>query len=154
MEYLQSFFPIEIASHIIQYTYRLQNKQLLSDIINFTESKTKLLELYLLYYSKINDYEITQYVNWLANDIVFYMNTFRHTGVLYGGGYVDKFYSRFSRNPFLNSREKIDNYVIHLTRTSRNGNIMKEINIYLGLLTIQERSEFIQWYQSANSHLV
>lgn len=151
MEYLQSFVPIEIASHIIQYTYRVQNKQLLSDIINFTESKTKLLELYLLYCAKINDYETTQYVNWLANDIVFYMNTFCHTGVLYGGGYVDKFYSRLSRNPFLSSKSKIDKYVIHL---SKNGNVMKEVNIYLGLLTIQERSEFIQWYQLENIHFV
>jgi len=151
MEYLLSFVPIEIASHIIQYTYRPQNKQLLSDIINFTESKTKLLELYLLNCAKMNDYETTQYANWLANDIVFYMNTFRHTGVLYGGGYVDNFYSRLSRNPFLNSKSKIDKYVIHL---SKNGNVMKEVNIYLGLLTIQERSEFIQWYQLENIHFV
>lgn len=138
MEYLYSFFPTEISSHIIQYTYSFQNKQLLSDIINFTESKTKILELYC---AKNND---SEYVNWLANDITLYTNTFHHTGVLYGGGYVDKFYSRLSRNPFLNSKEKIDKYVIRL---SCKDNVMKEINIYLGLLTIDERYEFIQWYQ-------
>ena len=138
MEELSRYFPIEIVFQIIQYTYRYQDKQLLNDIINFTESKKILLDLYLLFYT-INN-EPQEYINWLSNDITYYMNTFYHTGVLYGGRYVDTFYIRFSRNPFLNSNEKIDKYVINL---NKNGNLIKKINIYLGLLTISERNDFV-----------
>jgi hypothetical protein len=72
------------------------------------------------------------------------MNDFHHTGVDYGGGYVDKFYTRWSRNPLLNTREKIDKYVIRLG-TPGFDNVTKEANLYLGLMTIEERREFIEW---------
>ena len=39
MEEMLSYFPIEIVSKIMQYTYQVQDKILLGDIVNFTESK-------------------------------------------------------------------------------------------------------------------
>ena len=141
MEEVMSYFPIEIVSQIMQYTYHVQDKTLLNDIVNFTKSKARL---YFLYFTYFTMEEVDTYESWLSNDIVLYTNNFRHTGVLYGGGYVDKFYTRLSRNPFLNTREKIDRYVVNLGINGVHG-ITKEINIYLGLLTSEEREEFIEW---------
>jgi hypothetical protein len=142
MEELMDYFPREIALQIMQYTYQVQDKTLLGDIVNFTKSKARLYFLYLTYFTMRE--ESDEYESWLSNDIVLYMNNFRHTGVLYGGGYVDKFYTRLSRNPFLNTREKIDRYVVNLGINGFDG-ITKEIRIYLGLLTSEEREEFIEW---------
>jgi len=136
------YFPREIALQIMQYTYQVQDKTLLEDIVNFTKSKARLYFLYLTYFTMREEGD--EYESWLSNDIVLYMNNFRHTGVLYGGGYVDKFYTRLSRNPFLNTREKIDRYVVNLGINGVDG-ITKEISIYLGLLTSEEREEFIEW---------
>ena len=139
MEEVMSYFPIEIVSKIMQYTYNVQDKTLLGDIINFIKSKERIRFLYFTYFT-IRE-QIDEYESWISNDIVLYMNAFRHTGVLYGGGYVDKFYARLSRNPFLTSREKIGRYIGKL---SSNG-LTKEINTYLGLMTSEEREEFIEW---------
>ena len=140
MEELLTFFPEEVAYQIIQYTYRLQDKSLLNDIVNFTQSKARVNFLYFTYFTIQN--KIHEYKDWISNDIVSFMNDYLHTGVLYGGGYVDKFYTRLSRNPLLNTREKIDKYVIRL---GSSGYVTKEANLYLGLMTIEERREFIEW---------
>ena len=142
MEELMIFFPQEIASHIMQYTYTFQDRELLSDVVNYTKSKEELVFLYVTYFTMRD--QVEQYESWLSNDIAYYMNECRHTGILYGGGYVDKFYSRLSRNPFLKTREKIDKYVADLGSRGIYG-ITKEINLYLGLLKIEERSELIEW---------
>ena len=142
MEDVLKSFPIEIASYIRQYTYNPQNKDLLNDIVNFTVSKLELYKLYLDYFTNINQGE--DYIDWLSNDIVLYTNNFRNTGVLYGGGYTNIFYNRLFRLFFLKTKENVDNYIIKLT----NSGSIKEINIYLGLLTIKERTEFIAWRKS------
>lgn len=142
MEEMLNRFPIEIASYITQYTYNPQNKDLLNDIVNFTEVKVELYKLYLDYWTQYN--ESDEYINWLSNDILLYTNNFRHTGVLYGGGYTDMFYDRLFRNSFLKTKENVDKYVINLDKADVN----KQIHIYLGLLTIKEREDFIVWHKS------
>jgi hypothetical protein len=53
--------------------------------------------------------------------------------------------SFIGRIPFaLQTREKIDKYVVNLGSNGIDG-ITKEINIYLGLMTSEEREEFIEW---------
>lgn len=140
MNKLINILPHEIISYIIKYTHNPQNKNLLNDIVNFTNSKLQLYNLYLYYWTENNQPD--EYISWLSNDIILYANNFRHTGVLYGGGYTDMFYDRLFRNPFLKTRKNVDKYITNLN----NGNVIKEINIFLGLLTIKERSEFIEWH--------
>ena len=142
MEEILSYFPREIALQILEYMYQVQDKILLEDIVNFTKCKERLYFLYFTYFTILE--QVDGHESWLSNDIVLYMNAFRHTGVLYGGGYVDKFYARLSRNQFLNTREKIDKYITKLGSNGIDG-ITKEINIYLGLMTSEEREEFIEW---------
>jgi hypothetical protein len=42
--------PVDIILQIIPYTYNLQNKNLLNDIINYKEMRNLLLELYYKYW--------------------------------------------------------------------------------------------------------
>lgn len=142
MEELMRFVPKEVAFHILQYTYRFQDKPLLNDIVNYTKSRARLEFIYITYFTmrdQLNDYKC-----WLSNDIGYYMNNFFHTDAFYGGGYLEKFYTRFSRNPFLNTRQKIHKYIAKIGSNGIFG-INKEINIYLGLLTIEERQDLINW---------
>ena len=86
MEDILSFLPREIVSQIMQYTYHVQDKSLLSDIVNYTQSKSRLVFLYLTYFT-IRE-QVDEYESWLSNDIAYYMNEFCHTDVFYGGKQV------------------------------------------------------------------
>ena len=46
MEEVLSYFPREIALQILEYTYQVQDKTLLSDIVNFTKFKSRPILLY------------------------------------------------------------------------------------------------------------
>ena len=72
MEEILSYFPIEIVSKIMQYTYQVQDKILLGDIVNFTKSKERVRFLYFTYFT-IRE-QIDEYESWLSNDIGLYMN--------------------------------------------------------------------------------
>jgi len=129
--------PTDIVLRIIPYTYNVQNKYLLDDIINYKETKTKLLELYYEYWIiKAQSQDPEEDKNWLINDIFAYANNYRAN--MYG--YIDKFYHIFKRNFFLQTNEVIDKYVYNLTKNK----VTTQINIFLGLLTIKERKYIIK----------
>jgi hypothetical protein len=73
--------------------------------------------------------------NWLINDIFAYANNYNAT--MYG--YIDKFYNIFKRNKYLQTKVQIDKYVNKLEKEQA----ITQINIFLGLLTIQERNDII-----------
>jgi len=129
--------PIDIVLQIIPYTYNLQNKNLLDDIINYKETKTKLFELYYKYWIiEAQSQDPQEDKNWLINDIYAYANNDHAT--MYG--YIDNFYHIFKRNIFLQSNEKIDKYVYNLEKKK----VLIQINIFLGLLNIKERKDIIK----------
>lgn len=129
--------PIEITLHIISYTYNLQNKKLLNDIIHYKETQLLLLELYYNYWiidrEQLDDPDVDKY--WLINDIFAYANN--HNAIMYG--YIDNFYNIFKRNISLQTIEAIEEYVSKL----KEKNVNTQINIFLGLLTIDERNDFV-----------
>jgi hypothetical protein len=128
--------PIEIVLQIIPYTYQLQNKRLLDDIINYKEAKTVLLDLYYEYW--IIDFQSVdpdEHKYWLINDIHAYANNYKASMF----GYIDKFYEIFKRNRFLKTNEDIDTYVDNLEKKD----VSSQINVFLGLLTKKERNDFI-----------
>jgi len=128
--------PKDIVLHIIPYTYQLQNKNLLEDIVNFTESRKILFELYHKYWIIGMQYhDLNEDKYWLINDIYAYANNYKAT--MYG--YVDNFYNIFKRNKYLKTNEDIDNYVSNLEKKD----VSSRINIFLGLLTIKERNNII-----------
>jgi hypothetical protein len=142
--------PIDIILYIIPYTYNLQNKNLLNDIINYKKTRTLndiinykktrtlLLELYYEYWiinhQQIEEPEIDKY--WLLKDIYRYANNYNDTM------YVNNFYNIFKRNISLQTIEAVDKYKYNLQMK----NLQTQINIFLGLLTISERNDFIACY--------
>jgi hypothetical protein len=127
--------PLDIVLQIIPYTYNLQNKNLLNDIINYKETKTMLLELYHNFWIIEMQSQEEEDKNWLINDMISYTNGYHAT--MYG--YVDKFYNIFKRNIFLQTNEDIDKYFYNFN----NKEVTSQINIILGLLTANEREDLI-----------
>jgi hypothetical protein len=135
--------PLDIVLQIIPYTYNLQDKNLLNDIINYKETRSLLLELYYKYWIIDIQTENEQDKYWLINDIIGYANNDKAT--MYG--YVDKFYNIFKRNIYLQTNESIDKYINILEKK----NVKTRINIFLGLLTTNERNDIIQdFYKKLN----
>jgi hypothetical protein len=135
--------PLDIVLQIIPYTYNLQDKNLLNDIINYKETRSLLLKLYYEYWIIDIQTENEQDKYWLINDIIAYANNDKAT--MYG--YVDKFYNIFKRNIYLQTNESIDKYINILEKK----NVKTQINIFLGLLTIDERNDVIQqFYRKLN----
>lgn len=145
MKHFIDRLPIDIVLQIIPYTYTLQNKNLLHDIVNYIETKKTLLKLYHCYWMENNQEDEDK--NWLINDIFAYANDYNAT--MYG--YVDKFYCIFERHICLQnqnknqnksqtqSKEKIEKYVHNLEKES----VETQINIFLGLLNLKERNDLI-----------
>jgi hypothetical protein len=137
--------PLDIVLEIIPYTYHLQNKNLLDDIINYNETKILLFELYHKYWIiERQSLDPEEDKNWLINDIFAYANDYNAT--MYG--YVDKFYHIFKRHLCLQTNEKIYKYVYNLEKKE----VIPQINIFLGLLTIKERNDIITTFAITNEN--
>jgi hypothetical protein len=59
-------------------------------------------------------------------------------------GYVDKFYNIFKRNIYLQTNESIDKYINILEEKK----VKTRINIFLGLLTCNERNDLVNAFYS------
>jgi hypothetical protein len=127
--------PQDIIDIIISYTYNLQNKELLDDIQDYTKSKKVLFHNYYDYWISYINEEEPEDKYWLINDLISYTNN--HKATMYG--YTNNFYDIFYRNILLKTNEDVDKYIINLD----DKNVNSQINIVLGLLTKQERYEFI-----------
>ena len=128
--------PTDIILRIIPYTYNIQNKDLLMDIVNYKETKKILCRLYrILWIIERQSQDPNDDKNWLINDIFAYANDYIATM----WGYTDHFYNIFKRNKYLQSNEEIDKYVYNLQKKD----VSVQINIFLGLLTIKERNDII-----------
>jgi hypothetical protein len=127
--------PLDIVLQIIPYTYHLQNKDLLDDIKSYTETKTLLFNNYYNYWIIFIQSQEPQDKYWLVNDLFAYTNNYNPTM----NGYVEQFYNIFKRNIFLQGNQDIDRYILNLEKKHVNS----QINVFLGMLTPNERSELI-----------
>jgi hypothetical protein len=127
--------PMDIVLQIIPYTYHLQNKDLLDDIKSYTETKTLLFNNYYNYWIIFIQSQEPQDKYWLVNDLFAYTNNYNPTM----NGYVEQFYNIFKRNIFLHGNQDIDRYILNLEKKHVNS----QINVFLGMLTPNERSELI-----------
>ena len=135
--------PFDIVSLIIPYTYNIQDKSLLRDIVNYTESKNTLLDsYYTCWIIERQSLDPEEHKNWLINDIFGYAND--DNALMFG--YIDKFYNIFLRNKFLKSNDDIHKYIYKL----EGKNVSTQINIFLGLLTVNERKEVISNFRIRN----
>jgi len=127
--------PMELVLQIIPYTYCLQNKTLLHDIKNYTESKTILSNYYYNYWIIFIQSQEPQDKYWLVNDLFAYANNYNPTM----NGYDEHFYNIFKRNTFLQSNKDIDRYILNLEKKD----VSSQINIFLGMLTPNQRNDII-----------
>lgn len=121
--------PKEIINLILFYSHSYQPKYLLEDIKNVNIVKGNLFIMYRHYW----DYED---MDWLINDIFSYANEYNAT--MYG--YVDKFYKIFLRHVCLENILEVEKYIRSLERKE----VVSQINIFLGLMTIEERNELLK----------
>jgi hypothetical protein len=75
-------------------------------------------------------------MDWLINDIISYSNGYRAT--MYG--YVDKFYNIFLRHISLENILQVEKY----TRSLYIKKVSSQINIFLGLMNVEERNELVK----------
>ena len=135
--------PLDIVFfHIIPYTYNVQNKTLLDDIVSYKEAKTLLSQLYYNFWISQEQQDEPEDKNWLINDIYAYANN--DVAGMYGR--IEQFYNIFKRNKFLQTNEQIDNYLLMLERK----HVTSHINIFLGLLTPKERNDIIKEFPIRN----
>ena len=126
--------PIDIVNYIISYTYSPQSKELRYDIQSYFKTKKKVFTYYhnMWFDNMYEDSDKT----WLINDLFSFANDYNPTIF----SYVDSFYIIFSRNFMLKSdHNKIKMYISNL----ENDKIDKQINIFWGILTPEERKDFI-----------
>ena len=134
MELIQKLPFDVIINHIIPFTYSTQSKELIYDIKSFFLSKKSLGTIY--YGLWFDDIDEASDKEWLINDLFAFANEYNPTIF----GYVDSFYEIFSRHVILkNDKLKISEFIIRL----ENEKIEKQINIFLGLFTPEEREDFI-----------
>ena len=121
--------PKEIINLILFYSHSYQPKYLLEDIKNVNIVKERLIVMYKYYW----EYED---MDWLINDIFSYANEYNAT--MYG--YVDKFYKIFLRHVCLENILEVEKYIRSLERKE----VISQINIFLGLMTVEERNELLK----------
>jgi len=143
-EFIQKL-PIDVVFRIIPYTYQPQKKDLLYDITNYKNTKTIMFDLYYHFWIVNMQQQLNEDKNWLFNDLVAYMNDYNAT--MYG--YVDKFYTIFKRNPFLQTNEEIRKYMVSLEKKD----VSTQINSLLGLLLPDERYDIIVGFIETNETL-
>ena len=106
-----------------------QSKILLQDIRDFYESKQTIDAMYSEKWSRFVNEDPR---DWIINDIFIFMNDNIPTMFKY----CKKCQDIINRNLFV---KNVDNFILH----SEIKHVDSQINIFLGLLTVQERKEFI-----------
>ena len=103
--------PPELINLIIGYSYNLQDKALLNDIIHYNLTK----ETIHTYYFNVNFYQDmdVDYKQSLMNDIFYYAND--NKSIDYG--VTEKFCNIFFRNKQLKNKMNIHNYVFNNNKT-------------------------------------
>jgi hypothetical protein len=124
--------PTDILNRIITYTYTPQNKNLLEDIRDYYESKAYILSRY----SKKTPFNDDSNMEWIINDIFRFANEWQPSIF----GYKNKFVTIWKRHFLIKNYEQFYNHMILFDKFT----IHKQINLFLALMTIDERNEFIQ----------
>lgn len=152
-------FPMNLVYYILSYHHEPQPLSLRNDIVHFFHSRYYILERYE-YIWREYAMNSTEHICYLENDIYRQSNNFVPS--MYG--YTENFYKIFLRIPLLNPTKrhlyfgrsmydnsdytyKIFKYIKNLDlRIAENiSDISKlKVNIIWGLLTINEREDFIR----------
>jgi len=150
MEIYAQKLPILIVYKILSYVHNPQPKELLQDIENYYNTTNLILYYYEIKFMMSN-YENP--MDWLNNDLISYMNSYKPTM----WGYVPNFYRIILRNPFINPISRIKYFqltplnnsdytykaYLYIRRLEEISSI-RGFNLLWGLLNIREREIFIR----------
>lgn len=122
--------PEDIQRQILPYTYFPQSDILIEDIKNYHTTLNLIKEIYKWY---CDDNEI---LDWLINDIQGWLNN--NIATMFG--YTGKFINTIKRNPYYHLRvPDVESYIENFDKIPPN----TEVRIFWGLLTPDERKQFI-----------
>jgi len=140
--YILRFLPIEIIYMILPYTYETQSHALTSDIKNFYTTKAVASQLY--YNRFVMEFEEPEPSDkdWFINDLFYFSNQFIPTM----HGYVDNFVNLFLRNISLKTNTEVLTYI----QRTQERPINTQINIFLGLFSLEERNAFLNRFYPEN----
>jgi len=130
--------PEDIIQYIIPFTYSIQSKELTHDIKSYYYGKQMITSIYYgIWVDWFDSYEENNDKNWLINDLFSFANDYNPTMF----GLKKCFYNIFLRNIMLKKDEnKVISYIVHL----ENEKVDKQINIFWGLFTHEEREDFME----------
>jgi hypothetical protein len=134
--------PSEIFDIILSYSYSPQPRELMEDIRHYYKSRNIIFRLYLQKYSRYliererpYYYYLKETNYWLIHDIFVYST---NNNILLED-YDSKVFTIWKRNPFLNTEDKIIHFVYFLDLFPKS----RQINLFWGIFTIEERDEFM-----------
>ena len=142
-EKLLSKLPKELQQHILEYTYKPQSREILNDIIHFQFSYHFILVWYNNYYqrnhqiqtrARYHDSEINKQI--LIYDLFEYFNNQFPLRIM---NYTEKISQIWKRFPKINSEDQFQ----QMFETFLSKEITTQIRIFWGILTIEERNDFI-----------
>ena len=134
---LMNRLPTDIINHIIPYTYNLQNKDILSDIKNYVESKNEIFQSYQKnYYSTSEGLPWREYLFDIINDFLIIKSDTNEEKFCY-------FNFVLRRHLLLSNKSNyfIDDFSCKISVTTYN-------NMYWGLLTIDERNDILYYLKN------
>jgi len=131
--------PPELVLQIRNMTYKMItsniNKELLLDINHYYKSKKQIINMYYNIYDFDIDYFPERNIKCIVTDIENYLNQNYDINI----GFVDKFFKVLLRSQSYKSKIKIINIFYN-----NSINTKRLLNIYWGLLNINEREELIK----------
>jgi hypothetical protein len=135
MNYYLNKLPKELFDYIITLSYKPQPAELLTDIVNYTETKEKIKKKYFQSHQAFLGETEEESMEWIVNDLVRYMNRSLPTIL----GYSEKMEDILLRANLISIPEDIDLYFYVLFKKP----VSTQVNILLGLLIPSERSELL-----------
>jgi hypothetical protein len=123
--------PMELIQIILRYTFCPQPQILLDDIKSYTSSMKQILEQYYKYWQLFEFEPGENHLNWLENDMIRYANANRPTNLGPHPKMQDILGRLFCK--------KINWFLYNSKMGSK-----AVANMFWGLFTIKERTEFVQ----------
>ena len=138
MQTLCKNLPIDIQYKILSYIHCPQSKDILDDIESFYATNNAIRQIYNEIW--IDDSDEFSPEEWIVNDMLEYLNNSN----LFISNTEEQYYKILSINPFLSSVNKMNLYIKKIYSTP---GYNSEINILWGLMTQEDRIDFINYIQ-------
>lgn len=136
--HIQKGIPLDLTQIIMRYAYQPQSVALTNDYKNYIEELARVRTIYNNRWFQIEPLESE---NWLLNDITRFANASRPTNL--GAHYkMRNILNRFYMQRLTNSKDICSQYIRRCSDVS----VTNRINVFWGLFTIEERTNFINEY--------